>query len=893
MKVKELSFLLIKDLQKLCDVVEMDVADFLCLIEEKKNHGAYIKKPYLALYDTIKANWEQIQHPTIDPIEVSLEPIPIDELKFHFPSDVNAVDKLKSGGIVNLGQLYGTPIQDIEMLRNIGSTALFKIQSMKEALAQNPNVFIGAWLDSQTTHELPSNYDRSLGLETNLRNAMVEYATVIETNVNNRRYIDSSQQKKSYSLLAYILKQYYSENHKSEKIAEKVGYTPEHIEILRNKCLTEIISGLVFFKNYKLNQNLLDLLQSLEDECLFDPIEKFEIYSGSSDTKFFNDLGYDTLKIKDVAFLVPRYTVGKYNKVWKIIYETLLENILPTDKDVIYQLVIDNKDLANVEYDTNFIDKILVCDKFVEDKGKHSIQIRKEYLSTDAQRFARIIYEADHKLTTKEVRSQYEALYQNTPTAGPNTAGKYGICCEGRRLWYYGQPKTLLQQRISEYAENKKVFFYQDLKQKLEEEGYTIPQAIRVYITNVCLVDNKDKDHFCHKDYVDDYPDCSWRNPKKYGWTNWVFNEIRDILLERGSVPLQEMIDELEKRSQETDFNSMRQRIQYNIMAGYFGEDKPFVIVEGNVVINRPVYDATEFETIGLRGVKHAYYKQIRSLVANEVKKAESGKKKLVDIIQLVNETVVDDEPLSRGVIIRAIKDEQHRFAPIDVELINEDGIMYVQWTKQVIVPEPVYVVSTDDNATEDDRIIELEHIDSRPNIKYRQSINWPDLVNTLKHELAFFGRWMQFEHYEINESIDLFVYLITHSKNSELYSQLPLDLYEYWFACTDAHDRYRYLKDIILDFEAILGDLYYYRYGKEPNTKGLAERATYFEGLPNMLLYSRDNKGFSRIACTLLHYRNIIAHGGSLDLSSMETAKSIVEFVALFVYVVARYYHK
>lgn len=150
MKVRELKFLLSKELHKLRDVSEMDVADYLKFIDEKKKKGIKINKPYQELYDNIKANWASIQaipvkppvqQPAIDPVIQSLEPIPIDELKIH-SSDSNVVDRLKSGGIVNLGQLYETPIDKIGRLPNIGSTTLSKIISMKDAVAQNPNEYM-------------------------------------------------------------------------------------------------------------------------------------------------------------------------------------------------------------------------------------------------------------------------------------------------------------------------------------------------------------------------------------------------------------------------------------------------------------------------------------------------------------------------------------------------------------------------------------------------------------------------------------------------------------------------------------------------------------------------------------------------------------------------------
>ena len=44
-------------------------------------------------------------------------------------------------------------------------------------------------------------------------------------------------------------------------------------------------------------------------------------------------------------------------------------------------------------------------------------------------------------------------------------------------------------------------------------------------------------------------------------------------------------------------------------------------------------------------------------------------------------------------------------------------------------------------------------------------------------------------------------------------------------------------IKGIILDFEAILGELYFHCYGKEPHTIGFTERAAYFDGLPSVFV--------------------------------------------------------
>ena len=79
---------------------------------------------------------------------------------------------------------------------------------------------------------------------------------------------------------------------------------------------------------------------------------------------------------------------------------------------------------------------------------------------------------------------------------------------------------------------------------------------------------------------------------------------------------------------------------------------------------------------------------------------------------------------------------------------------------------------------------------------------------------------------------------------------------------------------------------------GKEPpRTKGLADMALHFSGLPDMLLYSKDSKGFRRITHDLSAKRNLVAHGETLKLNSLETAKLITDYVALYVYIVAKYY--
>jgi len=517
------------------------------------------------------------------------------------------------------------------------------------------------------------------------------------------------------------------------------------------------------------------------------------------------------------------------------------------------------------------------------------IQIKNQYLTYAGQRYARIIYDAGTKITTEDVRKRYEDIYKTDPSTGPNAAGIYGISCEGKKYWYYGEPKVPVQQKVTEFAEDKKTFYYDDIEQEIINEGYTIPHAFRVYITNVCAVDNKDRDHFCHKDHVDDYPQYSWRSPSRYGQINWILNEIKNILKERESIMIDVLVAEIEERSKSTEYRDATKWTKY-IATNYSGDDMPFNLFDGKISKNEPIFSETDFDTIALRGGKYAYYKQIRSIAANEVKKDESGRKSLMDIVSIVNE--ITDEPLNRNTILRAIKDEQHRFEPIDVEVINENGILYVQWTKKDIIPEPVYVVKPIDDKSDKEEILEVKEAEQRPAIRYRQSVNWQELNLAMKRELSFYSSWMAYDSININDAIDIFTDFLSDANNTNLSQRLPMDLYEYWFASTDSFDRSRYLNDLLIFFEAALKEIYIQLEDKEPpRTKGLADMALLFSGLPDMLLYSKDSKGFRRIAHDLSVKRNIVAHGDTLKLSSLETAKLITDYVALYVYIVAKYH--
>ena len=456
----------------------------------------------------------------------------------------------------------------------------------------------------------------------------------------------------------------------------------------------------------------------------------------------------------------------------------------------------------------------------------------------------------------------------------------FGVSCVGN-FWYYGSPMEPIKNVIEKYALEHKTFYYKDLEEYLINKKYTIPKSIRGKITAFCQSDTQNSEHFCHKDFVKDFPDVTWRTPPHRGLENWILNQINEIVQGKVSVPVTEIIDDIEKRSQNTDYgNRIRERVK-NVLDTYTGDEQPFVIEKDALKINPDVHGDIDFETIGRRG-NYPFYSQIRSLFSYEIKKSADGKMLVTDAVVLA-QNVLGADNVDRNTVLRAL--ENQNLSPIDIATQNLGGRKYIVWTKRDVKPEPTYQIVASQNNKEEENVHEVADTTPRRSIHYREEVDWNKLSKRLKTELSFYNTWMEYEGFELDKSIDLFLSFIKESSNSNLSRVLPQNLYEYWFASTDAYDRENYIRNLSLFFEALLADLYYRKNNCKLQKNGLYDWASEFS-LANKLYYSSSSKGFDRILSTLYHLRNKLAHGDSVEMNSRETANKIADFTALYIYI-------
>ncbi len=896
MLVKELDFVL-ADVNKLSRYANMTIEEYADEIESQLNRGESPNLFYKDIYEKliqkglIEKKPEPVEEKKIDPIMQCLSEIPIQEIQYYVPSSIytKTINQLNSKGIKNMSQLASFEPK--------GNTKLEYIKNglqWKQYVMDNAEMIISNWKEANSIKTIPSSYDPNLGIVVNFRNAIIEYAQIIMSRLSDKRYYKSptSSAAQTACLLANILLLAYRDGYNDDEIKSKVSskkvYTRERIRNLRSQCIARLLrKGQADFENVTLHQDIVTMAKSFEDECMFRPLSVYENYCGSKELDFLPEFGFDVVNVGDDSFLVPLDKKMIYNKVIDVVTDILLDSLLPEEKDSIVQYVSDSRELENVDYNPAFVTNVLESTSFVDMFEDGTIQIKNKFLTNAQRRFVRIIYNAKTKITKDEILRRYEEEYKVTPTATPSTDPNYNICCESKKLWYYGEPLTPIKEIIKNYAEKNKVFYYSEIVGHLESCGYSVLNSIRTKITDLCCVDNKDNNHFCHKDYVDEYSSFSWRNPTIYGQANWMLKETQMILREQVSIDLDKLISMLINKAVGTDYEEVVKKRAKYVIPTFCGDGFPFLLMGNTITKNEPYFSETEFATIGLKEGKYAFFSQIRSIASNEAKRSENGKVSLNDIMNVVNDTIA--ERLSRNVVIRAIEDKDNRFAPIDIKLITEDGNRYVVWTKQEIKAEPTFQISAVKNE-EDVELVERIEDEIRPGIKYRQIVDWDKLNQALKRELSFYKHWMLREEFDLNASIDKFLSFLSHSDNTNLNKKLPQCLYEYWFASTDSFDRSTYLANLALFFEAFLAEIYYREKGIKLRKNGLSDWAEEFDGLSEKMSYNRESKGFDRIASDLHYKRNKIAHGDGIELSSLETAKTITDFVALYVYVIARY---
>ena len=167
-------------------------------------------------------------------------------------------------------------------------------------------------------------------------------------------------------------------------------------------------------------------------------------------------------------------------------------------------------------------------------------------------------------------------------------------------------------------------------------------------------------------------------------------------------------------------------------------------------------------------------------------------------------------------------------------------------------------------------------------------AIDWELFNNDLLNELSGYASLMEYEKIDLNKAISVFFNFIRNSKNANLSSKLPHNLYEFCRARNNRFDLDTYVSNLAIFYEGLLCDILNRKQKLQPNSS-FREIALKFPDLAHALKAPHP-EGFEKIFDDLYNKRNMVVHGYSLDLNTAETAKCILDFTALYIFTVAKY---
>lgn len=227
-------------------------------------------------------------------------------------------------------------------------------------------------------------------------------------------------------------------------------------------------------------------------------------------------------------------------------------------------------------------------------------------------------------------------------------------------------------------------------------------------------------------------------------------------------------------------------------------------------------------------------------------------------------------------------------------EILDEGKMDSEEIEAVVVVAEPTVMLQAESRCEPETHLVtgqeskshELETLASISSL-----LKWAELENVMKSELVFCEKWMQYEGLDLNAAIETFVDFLKNAANYNLNTIIPQALYKYWFDATNPIDRVMCMNSLALGFEGLLSEIDYRNNGtRRLNMNGLCAWIQSVCPALKKALTDTAPKGFYKAMVQLRNYRNSFAHGISIASNSFETVRSILQFVALYTYTVAKY---
>ena len=702
-------------------------------------------------------------------------------------------------------------------------------------------------------------------------------------------------------------------------VDEIVNIIKDSKENIQGMILRKFMRGDDFPANIIISDDFKKNVKTFIRALLYKPCDSaFEDNDINTDEKIEFALklsGYSMLEMNEwgnMRIVIETSTKSNTRKHLISLKKAICDAIVPVQLQTLIELT--RKDFVKKnnaeEFNSHIIESFVESNPWIkiDDEGRYYILT--QHLTFTHQRQGRIIYEAGGLIHHKEVKAIYESIYHEsyqTPGIQPTLSDRVenDFFAYGKTgSWYYSKDHTHLPQTndvLTKFIDEHVCFHWQDLADVVSHlckvNKKLNVRLIRLQITNLCYVDNNDKNHFVKKGEEEKYATFSW-NKGKQSRTNWVVNHIYEILKEKpkGEMEWRELQKILKQDLQETGrplavINDVKYKLSGSATERYI-----FILENDIIRINEDVLQNEYDGNLSMYGIYRKYsefYSIIFSLAMTELRKQHEQKMPLVDFIDLALKTIEreEDSGLNDRYIRHIFSDNDN--LPAELSRYNENGRVFIKYNPaeaNAETKENLQFVVSAKPSNEDQTTPEL-HIseDQRQPVTYATRYNWDDVKRALKADLAFYNSPFWYLGITSDDKLNKFVRVLSNSRNNNLNDLVPQIIYEFHYARIDRYDLNQYMRNLPIAFEALLREIYESTHcpTRTNGIKNLCEIGfTEF----NEALTRHEKKGFGRILNDLVNKRNLLLHGANLELSPVTLVQNIVEYIALFVYTVDKY---
>ena len=591
-------------------------------------------------------------------------------------------------------------------------------------------------------------------------------------------------------------------------------------------------------------------------------------------------------------------------------YGSEIFDVRPLDIDEIMSLLEQSN--SDFNFDKDIVLDLLEQHTWVEQlviDDEVKFQLKYDQLKV-YQQIARIVYEnrqspfnindLDTVHRKKLNNLQAGSIIQNIGTARRKISWLVG---GGQNGWVEynetGESRLNIKRAVEQWISEQRMFCMKDLLSYLKEMGYTnlSELTIRSYVTDNCAVDNNDHDCFCNWEFVQDYSNGhSWRRQSQQGMVNWVIRMVHGYLMSTSehALSLSEVNVRLIEDASNTDEGYEMRNNAESYLARYIGDKEGIFELGKDKVLKLTKagesLEAKKLEKIAVRSRRPGYYDVVVAKIMALLNDADNGELRLNDLQKECLEDIGDKA-------ISAFYRIVDKYLPEQVVKIYKDGKTYLKLEKAKIeYVQPMVIVPVEDDKTlvESPIVIEDKHERYIREAGQPIYVDWKSLRKDIIFNLGFYARQWELP-ISFEESVDKFIRFINQLdvvENNRLAVQIPRNFVQLWNYQNDIYSYMGYMTNIVICYERLLREIYLKNTGELIEAQGLVDTINQFADV-SAWRYQYDTSLYHKSLRKIGNERNKITHGEEFSQSLTDIILNTSNYIALYIYTVARFWNE